>query len=46
MKILMISGDKKIIDEKSEVHERQKSHARMTDELHIIVLTDRGGKDR
>ena len=46
MKILMISADKKIGDEKSDVYERQRAYARMCDELHIIVLTDSGGGDR
>ena len=46
MNILMISGDKKIMDEKSGVHARMVSYARVAGELHVIVLTDRGGLAR
>ena len=42
MNILMISGDKKIMDDKSDVHARMVSYARVADELHVVVLTDRG----
>ncbi len=46
MNILMISGDKKIMNEKSSVYERMKAYASMCDELHIVVLTNSGGEDR
>ncbi|MDP3770461.1 MAG: glycosyltransferase family 4 protein [Candidatus Sungbacteria bacterium] len=40
MKILMISGDKRICDEKSEAHARMQAYASVCDELHIVILTD------
>ncbi|MDP3779160.1 MAG: glycosyltransferase [bacterium] len=41
MKLLMISGDKGIMDEKSDVRRRMQAYARMCDELHIVVLASR-----
>lgn len=46
MKILMISGDKKIVDEKDEAHGRMKAYASVCDELHIVVLTDQAFSSR
>ena len=40
MNILMISGDKSILDEQSEAHERMRAYAGVCDELHIVVLTN------
>ena len=42
VKLLMISGDNRIMDEKSNAHARMVSYAHMCDELHVVALTDRG----
>ena len=46
MKILMISGDRKIMDEQSEAHSRMRAYASVCDELHIVVLTDQSFRSR
>ena len=46
MKLLMISGDKGIMDEQSDVRRRMHAYARMADELHIVVLCDRVHQQR
>ena len=46
MKVLSISTDRKIFDEKSSVLKRMVYYASKVEEMHIIVFTKRGYKER
>ena len=45
MKVLMLSIDKKIFDEGSDVQNRMIEYGQLFDELHIVVYTKKGFKD-
>ena len=46
MKIIMLSIDKSILRDGSEAQERMKEYGSIAEELHIIVYTDTGFKER